>query len=90
MYTVIIALLFIALYFFYKYCYFEPFEFIILDKISKKIVPIELIDKKDLIFSVRSRNFKECQQLCLDTPRCDGFNYFLNECDLYKNITHGY
>ena len=51
--------------------------------VPKRFVPIK---KKNVMFTIPIKDRETCIQLCKETPRCTGVNYFQNKCTLYKNI----
>jgi hypothetical protein len=44
------------------------------------------IRERHEILTLPTLDYYSCQHLCTTTPNCDGVNYFLNECTLYKHL----
>lgn len=44
------------------------------------------ISERHEILTLPTLDYYSCQHLCTTTPNCDGVNYFLNECTLYRYL----
>jgi len=44
------------------------------------------VKERNKILTIPVINYDSCREICSTTPDCDGFNYALNNCTLYKNL----
>lgn len=65
----------------------EPFQFLKENNNFKPIIHIN-VNKKNVIVSLSTVDYNRCEELCRTTPNCNGFNYALNECTLYRNLKY--
>lgn len=61
----------------------EPFQYILVGRTFK---PYEYapVKKKNKIPTIQTPDSFVCGYLCSTTPGCTGYNYFLNECTMYR------
>lgn len=80
-----IFLIIIGSLIFYKNYKIEKFQYIVK---SHKVYPVEYIPtkKENKILTTETKAVSCCVNLCKETPRCNGINFFLNECTLYKKF----
>ncbi len=65
----------------------ETFQFLKTDNGFQPIIHVD-VTKKNVIVSLPVADYTRCEDLCKTTPRCNAFNYALNECTLYRNIDY--
>ena len=46
------------------------------------------VDDENKLLITPSTSTAECTELCRTTPDCNGFNYALQQCTLYKDIEY--
>ena len=63
----------------------ENFQYFLKDN---KYQPYAFVDigKDQTMLTIDVENDASCENMCITTPRCDGFNYFQGKCTLYKNF----
>lgn len=81
-YIIIIIIIIVIIYF----KPYENFQSIRLDHDLYKPIEFMPIKERNMILTIPVHDYDSCSRLCDTTPDCDGFNYALNNCTLYKHL----
>ena len=64
----------------------DYFQSILKENGNFNSVSYKPVFKKNEILTIPMTNVNFCQYICKNTPNCDGINYALNNCVLYRHF----